>query len=357
MAFGGGDQGRVLVVALAFSLASCSSNKRAPFIDSSPTAGQKLNPTGDGSAGAGDGSAGAGDGTSPDPTPPTGGIGAVGGGDLGSTEVALYGTLGSGYLALAAVSSPNSYVVGFNHLWSSLAFQGSSLLYLNESRLYQFVEDGAFTQRLQDITYPDAPEGNDILIDTPQCGDTNLVSFIITSSGRLVYGCSTGKTTTYYDGNDAVLASDDVALLAVGAKNLGLAASSAGLVTVSLASPTDLHPVTDVVLPPLAYRANKDGFYVAESGATIKLFQVSADGSSQDLGTYPPEPDGIYPYQSQQDVALTKDGTLYEIGNRMSNDLMVILRRTIGGKSEIVYDEADDPHVEIVNLGSLIATQ
>ncbi|HXK17276.1 MAG TPA: hypothetical protein VNG33_05730, partial [Polyangiaceae bacterium] len=106
----------------------------------------------------------------------------------------------------------------------------------------------------------------------------------------------------------------------------------------------------------VAYRGHSDGFYVAESGARITLFQVSPDGSSKNLGSYPVEPSGIYAYQNLGDAALTKDGVLYEIGNRTSNNQKVIMRRAIGGTSEIIYDEADDPYVQITGFGRLLTS-
>jgi hypothetical protein len=352
-----------MVLALALSLGGCGDHKRPPLINSSPHAG--LKPTlGDGSAGAGDGSAGAG----PDSTLP-GGDGAIGGGDLGSSEVSLFGTLGGAYFALAPVSTPNTYVVGFNQGWSSFKRQGSSLLYLNDNNaLYRFVEDGKFSQRLQDISYPEDPGGNDALVDTPKCGDVPLVNYFISSSGHLVYSCLVGKTTTYYDGNDVIF-DGKARLLALGTNDLGLGRVDDSLVTVSLAAPDELHPVMDIPPTILAYRAHDDGFYVVTEAATTDLWQVSADGTAENLGSYPAPPEHTLPVVAfvelagfqiyTEKAALTKDAALYQIGDRVEYtggepvaSYGVILRRSIDGpRSELVYDEVNDPHVVLGDIG------
>jgi hypothetical protein len=213
-----------------------------------------------------------------------------------------------------------------------------------------------------------------MLVDTSQCSDVPLLNYFISSSGHLVYGCVTGKTTSYYDGKDVIF-DGKATLLALGVSDLALGTADGALVTVSLAAPDELRPVMDIPPKILAYRAHDDGFYVVTDAATTELWQVSADGTAENLGSYPAPPENTEPatfkfiplpgfqvYTEQS--ALTKDATLYQIGKRVElsggevvASYGVILRRSIdGSKSELVYDEVNDPHVEIADIGTLITS-
>jgi hypothetical protein len=63
------------------------------------------------------------------------------------------------------------------------------------------------------------------------------------------------------------------------------------------------------------------------------------------LGTYPTPPPNAQPTFAAR---LAADGSLFEIAtnlSELSNDL--IIRRTLGGESDIVYDESDNPLVKL----------
>lgn len=79
------------------------------------------------------------------------------------------------------------------------------------------------------------------------------------------------------------------------------------------------------------------------------LWLIRADSAAELTGLYPPPPAGtILRTQVRGSTVLSADGELFSIATESANpgrDLIV--RRTIDGTSEIVYDEDDDPLVKL----------
>jgi hypothetical protein len=90
-----------------------------------------------------------------------------------------------------------------------------------------------------------------------------------------------------------------------------------------------------------------DGFLVA-IGVTFsqpQLWRVPASGAAQLIGIYPALPANI---SQSQEGKLDRTGRLFEIARDTSVTFRdVIVRRTIGGTSDVVYTEATNPMVKL----------
>ena len=344
----------VLLVGLA---AGCSAPKHPPFVDEyasgkPPSGGGKSGATDDGSGATG-GVEGEQTPTKPVVTPP------VTSSDFDPDKVYLFGTLKEAvtYYALAQVETPNSYVLGFDSSERGYSLNADGLYYTNGEHVYRFVTDAALSLPLKDVTYPANPAANDVVVDTPRCELGAQSGFVLGSTGRLIYRCLDVGTThvTDYEGTDPVFDGDAYcSLVAVGANDLALCSYGDSTQVFNLTRSSEIIPVTPVTRYLLAHRAHGDGFWVVEATSPRALWQVNADGSAEKLGEYPEKPEGYF--TGYGSTALAADGALYEIskhfeGNKSGAD--VVIRFTIEGAADIVYDENDNPNVKIHGSGLL----
>ena len=75
-----------------------------------------------------------------------------------------------------------------------------------------------------------------------------------------------------------------------------------------------------------------------------QLWHVDTAGNADKLGDYPPHPLGFTPYYG---IKLDATNRLYELGFGQPDSKDIVLRREIGGESQIVYDESTDPLVKL----------
>ncbi|KYF60541.1 hypothetical protein BE11_11725 [Sorangium cellulosum] len=308
---------------------------------------------GDGGAGAGGGDAGGG---APDCS---GASAAVTGDVLDPHQVYLAGTLSEGSCGRDAVahwSSPGSAVVGFDcHVDERSARIRPSdgrLLYTNvfEDLLREFrCDDCSFRGN----DYPEAPLDNDPVLLTPPCADglAPLTGFLVSPAGAVLYRCRSDEATWYDESGRVAYADPEDPLLHLGHGDLALAARS----VVHLATSASL-PITglpgDRLLHTVRARAPDSFLLVLESerptddGSSQELWQVDGDGAATRLGAFPPLPAGavqVSAYTSKLDGC----GALLQFGGGTGVLEDVIVRRHIGGASEVVYTEAADPLVKI----------
>ena len=165
----------------------------------------------------------------------------------------------------------------------------------------------------------------------------------VAPSGAMAFWCGSGWFSSsgqmLYVGSRDVLAFDGVRLL-----------SRESLVD------TAAHTEQRLVLPDapvLTARVTSDGFWlVLQNGdpGAAELWHVARAGAAQLLGSYPAPPaDATIQYSSR----LAGDGALFQLatdaGSGHVRDLIV--RRTLAGAAEVVYDEADEPLVRIHGSG------
>ncbi|MGK3999935.1 hypothetical protein [Sorangium sp. So ce1024] len=308
---------------------------------------------GGGGAGAGGHGAGAG---APDCS---GASAAVTGDVLDPDQVYLAGTLLEGACgrdALAHWSSPESAVVGFHcHVDERSARirpTDGRLLYTNvfEDLLREFhCDDCPFRGN----GYPDAPLDNDPVLLTPRCADGLAPSdgFLVSPAGAVLYRCRSDTATWYDERGRVAYANPEDPLLHLGHGDLALAARS----VVHLATSTST-PITGLpegrLLHTVRARA-PDRFLLvleaerpAEDGGSQELWEVDGDGAAARLGAFPPLPAGavhVSAYTSKLDGC----GALLQFGGGPGLLEDIIVRRDIGGASEVVYTEAIEPLVKI----------
>ncbi|WP_437632017.1 hypothetical protein [Sorangium sp. So ce854] len=305
------------------------------------------------SAGAGAHGAGAG---APDCS---GASAAVTGDVLDPDQVYLAGTLLEGACGRDAVahwSSPDSAVVGFHcHVDERSARirpTDGRLLYTNvfEDLLREFHCDDCPSRG---NAYPEAPLDNDPVLPTPRCADglAPRDGFLVSPTGAVLYRCSS-DTATWYDERGRVAHADpEDPLLHLGHGDLALAARS----VVHLATSTST-PITGLpggrLLHTVRARA-PDRFLLVleaerptEDGGSQELWEVDGDGVAARLGAFPPLPAGAV-HVSASTSKLDGCGALLQFGGGIGLLEDVIVRRDIGGASEVVYTEATEPLVKI----------
>jgi hypothetical protein len=263
-------------------------------------------------------------------------------------EVYLAGTLSEGacYLdALAHWSSPNDAVVGFdcyfNERTAMIRPTDGRLLYTNtfEDRLREFhCDDCPWTPASQ---YPASPLANDTILPTPACdSNSQQLRFLVTPDGSYLYRCA---ATGWFAADSNVVYDDTQGeLLYLGYDNMALTASHVLDLDQDSAMPIDGLPVET----PLTIRADPQGGFLLVIGdaAQPELWHVDADGTAANQGAFPNVPDGYAPSSEH-----TLDGcnVLYQLGGGPETFEDVILRRPLGGQTEVVYTENTDPVVKV----------
>ena len=115
-----------------------------------------------------------------------------------------------------------------------------------------------------------------------------------------------------------------------------------------------LHPFLGLpAAEPLTWRVRDDGFWLYFEGTDDRarlpeLWHVDFTGQAELVGDYPPPPQGT----GVGEARLAADGSVFQLGfGGGSND--VIVRRTLTGTADVVYDEATNPLVKI-HISSLV---
>jgi len=264
---------------------------------------------------------------------------------LDPKQLYVLGTLeeGScGRAALAAVSNPNKYAVGFPCglvPWSATIRNGK-LVYLSNDPpgVFEFQADptGQSTQY-----YPPDPTANDVALKVP-CS-VGAAQFLVSPSGRLIYNCS---TEVWYDegGTEVYSGNEDIQAIADG----DMVATTDGVMSlkdgVTVAVP-EVSPLR------VALHAHGNGFHMVVGGnATsdrLSLWSIDGAGTPTKLGDYPTPPAHVTGSATVSPL-LTADDTLVESGlDSTSPTVDLIFRLRVDGTSEVIYTEATNPVVKL----------
>jgi hypothetical protein len=251
-------------------------------------------------------------------------------------------------------TTPNQYWVGFDRevQGSSVKFDGANVLYLigATSEVHRFSPEGFLSDKAADVQYPQDSTANDPLVETPACTGTvgQIADFLVNTEGRMIYHCNDTDPPAWYEGSEVVYAGEAL-LMALGPGDLALARAkdSIQVYTLQLSDPANLHAIGGVTKL-IASRTHLKGFRAADAtGAGTDLVEIGPDGSAMKLGTYPDVPPGLRGPKLEYATrcsALAADDSLIQFTIRPeSEDFDVLLLRTLQGKREVVYDEADGP--------------
>ena len=190
--------------------------------------------------------------------------------------------------------------------------------------------------------YPSDTPANDPIVPTPACGanEPKALEFLIEpGSGDYLYRCGAG----WYDGAGELHYDHEYGEL----RHLGY-----GSLALTQEAVVDLSEDSAALLDGLVsdwdafdIRAEPDrGFLLARGTMNApELWRVTVDAKAIEVGTYPPAPAEI---QLNYGYALDPQGVLFQRGRRPETGEDVLLRRELGGATEIVYDEGDDPIIK-----------
>lgn len=208
------------------------------------------------------------------------------------------------------------------------------------------------------FNYPDTPEENDAIVDTPEC--SSVLDFRIEPrSGDILYRCrdcapgvecanvvyrSSGGTyalgptgavsgAEWWPGYDGIALRGDTF-------NLELASEDAATIPID----TDLSEFDTNPSEIRALRATPNGFRIVTlEGLYLTAFLIARDGAVTLEGTYPRWGDA---YSAPFWCVLDSEGSLFCQSRRMGAGEDLVFRFDLGASSPvIVHDEADDPIV------------
>ncbi len=268
-------------------------------------------------------------------------------------EVYVMGTLSEGSCgsdAIAHWSDPNTALAGFgcyNEAFAAVIRPKDGALIAKDTfgRPRVFNEDACF---IQDIPQPLPmnPDGNDGQFNFPCAFVPVYGSGIeLAPRGSMAVQCETG----WYQGNTALYSGPDEVVAFDGDRFL----TRTGVFEIETQT---LLPFNGLPLSePMASRVIETGFWLLLPNPIFEeppqLWLVDREAVATLLGTYPPPPSIAQPTFVAR---LAGDGSLFEIATNLSefsNDL--IIRRTLGGESDVIYDEGTDPLVKL-HISSLV---
>jgi hypothetical protein len=312
------------------------------------------------SAGSGGTTTGTGGGSTTSST----GSGILFGSDvLSPDQVYLAGTLAEGSCGRDAIvhwSSPNVGATGFDCYFDERTAKirptDGRLLYVNtfEDELREFsCDDCPFTA--QSAMYPPKVLDNDTVLSTLPCDPaTNPMSAFLISpdDGSVLHTCQ-ADAFTWYDATGAIAYASvmkDDQLLHLGHGGKALTESRViDLLTQAAVSITGLPANQNVdfvrALAPDKFLVVLEPPTGAPDHDAQELWSIDATGVATMLGVYPPLPAGTT--ASSFSISLDSSGALFEFGEGAMVFEDIILRRIVGGASEVVYDEANKPLVKI----------
>lgn len=277
-------------------------------------------------------------------------------------QIYIFGTVaeGSGRYAICLVENPNLYLVGFSDVPddNKLEILNGQMLYKNigVSGIRAFGSDLQSSLKGVDLKYPEDAQRNDSLVVTPPClaEDDGPINFFTSPDNRFIYEC---PDKIWYEDGEVVYDPQDSfdEITAMGYDGWTLVDGiSPGIMNLSDGQRLTVDGL-DVSTNIVAQRATKDGFHIVVTSKTgddtPELWNISTAAIAERLGIYPLPPEGRNPHSWGE---LTTDDALYEIGSGPETFQDIIVRRTLDGSSEVVYDEITEPHVML--HGSAIFT-
>ncbi len=264
-------------------------------------------------------------------------------------EVYLFGTLSEGacYLdAVAPVLAPDEAVVGFD----CGADEESGQIRPTDGRLLYTANGGGFVFRCDGcryarpgIAYPKDPQANDDPIPMPSCDSypASTSGLLVSPDGAILHYCG----AAWYDEQGRKIT--ERPLYSLGAS--GTALEDDGVL--DLASLTVVPFSGLPATKPLTARADPDGYRLvlaSDADPTAReLWFVGLDGNATMRGAYPPLPAG---HSVGGTPRLDASGRLYELSRYTSGNAVLrdaVVRRSVDGQSDVVYDEANDPIVKV----------
>ena len=253
--------------------------------------------------------------------------------------------------AIANVCAPDHGVWAFGCYfanWSATVRPtDGALLYQRSSDgpLWQFQCDNCPATSAREL--PDDPLANDLPLPTPGCEDVGgFFDFLVAPDGSYLFACNPNPNTWYgADGTLVWADPDGDHLQHLGHDGLALSKSA----VIDLVAQTST-PIIGLRLNPpgpewLTWRADPSGgFWVVVDQVAPELWHIGADGVAISEGVYPEPPEGYGPFLES---ALDPDAALVQIGWSPEPSIDVIVRRVLGGQSELIYSELNDPLVKI----------
>jgi hypothetical protein len=268
---------------------------------------------------------------------------------LDPDEVYLIGTLTEGSCgadALTHWANPNLALTGFgcyNRADAAIVRPSDHALLISDSSagVTVFQEDACV---LPELSFGDAsnPLANDGQLSSPCAMPAAFVgsTLELAPSGEAAYWCGAGWYSSsgqlLYSGVEEVYAYDGERLL-----------TQEGVFDIAQQV---LRPV--LALPEravLTSRVTKDGFWLvlrAEPPLSTELWHIARDGRAERVGDYPEPP---VEASTTYIARVAPDGALFQFATSFSGGLPhdLILRRSLLGAAEIVYDERNEPLVRI----------
>lgn len=269
-------------------------------------------------------------------------------GQFDPNEVYIYGTLSEGACyrdAIAHWSTPNFFAWGFecgdNSFGTGDILTDGRFAYVDDDDLIRaFVPDPPSYDSMGVPQYPVAPRVNDPDIHPPVgCQHFHLGLVSSTDGFWLICGDawihSSGRTISP-DGDP--VAFHDETYLTEGQGEL-IVGSSTGAAAITVNIPRSSF---------VTGRVYRDGYRAVlgnESVELLELWFIGQDGSATLEGTYPPVPAHT---TAGYRKLLDGNGRLFEQGRDNRQVVRdIIIRRTIDGASEVVYDETNNPTVKL----------
>jgi hypothetical protein len=281
-------------------------------------------------------------------------------------RVYLAGTLSEGSCnqsAIAAIECPNSAAVGFECIFDGNSFYPTSaqirpsdgrLLYTHfRAELREFHCDLCPYRDSNGNEYPRNVLDNDPVLVRASSPASSETEFLVSPSGALFYRRNDGA---WVDETDRVVFDEaESTLLHVGFGAIALAGPDRRfdrlvdrLVDLDGGGSTAVLGLPDREVRSMR-AAPPDRFVLLVRGdgeldADWELWDIDASATATLRGEYPPFPSGLTQSVGQQ---LLPNGVLFEMGDDRATVDDVIVRREIGGATEVVYTEADLPNVKI----------
>lgn len=273
-------------------------------------------------------------------------------------KVYLWGTFqpGSGEVdALTDPRTPESSCVGSDHY----AYQAQihptthALYYLTHHEgsgwvLRKFVADDlVWNSASKRWDYPADPNANDPQITPDGCAVLSWFGFA-PDDGTLFYRCF-DSNRYYLEGQAETIDVQSGVVRAVGNGHRLFVTGATGKNSVMIIDGALAIELSDEGLSKssqiLTARGVDDGFLVVarvagESDGADVLWHVAFDGKTTLRGAYPDFPGTLWP---RSGGVLGKNGVLYSITYKKDVILDVIVTRTVGGTTEVIYDEGNAP--------------
>ena len=198
--------------------------------------------------------------------------------------------------------------------------------------------------------YPNDFLANDTILPSLPCmsGGFYSLRFEVAPDGAVLHTC-TSNPLVWYDSNGVIAynnAGDHLLHLGFGGHALTMTrvVDLATMASVNIAGLPYAPILTTRAVPPDGFWVVSDATGPGQEGVQ-ELWQIDALGAAVLVGAYPALPAGYH--VRAESSRLDSSGKLFQLGGwpDWSND--VIFRRTVGGTTEVVYDEVTKPLVKL----------